>query len=194
MNDQYCRPDPIRPPTPSAKIGSQRPNAPPSGSTTVPVAGARPGSRRSRAGLGGASHPRTTPARKPSPRGGLVDRAVAGVAVVADRRPRHEHAGRHRVDGDRCGEGGGAVDAAVEDLPLVGVVPALVADAGAGEVDHGVDAVEDGAELDVDRAPGGVPAHLVSGPAPGARGAPPRGRRRAGAGRGTNRSDRTSRR
>ena len=104
--------------------------------------------------------PRTTSARKPLPRPvASVSTLVAPVAVEADGRAAQEHATASGRGRPWCGRASvGALRAALEDPPLLLVAPPLVADALAGQVDHGVDAGEAGG---VDGAGGRVPADLV---------------------------------
>ena len=117
---------------------------------------------RRRAGAVHASHASTTSARKPSPRARLlVELLVAAVAVEPDRR-----AGQQQL---RAALGPPMVSASnvvvrvprLQHLALVLVAPALVADAGAGQVDDGVDADE---RLGVEPAGSRIPADLA-GPA-----------------------------
>ena len=89
---------------------------------------------------------------------GLVDRPRAGVAVEADSR-RGDEDRRLRIEHrDGMRDGLGAADPALPDLALVGIGPALVADADAGQMDH---AVDPGQPIEVDRAATGVPLGLV---------------------------------
>jgi hypothetical protein len=54
----------------------------------------------------------------------------------------------------------GRADPAVAEDPLVGIGPAVVADAGSGEIDHGLDALE---RCRVELPDGRVPLDLVGG-------------------------------
>jgi hypothetical protein len=87
----------------------------------------------------------------------LVDRGVAGVAVEVDAGGADERAGFFG-GGNGPGECGGRVDAALDEQPLVCGGPPMRADVGAGEIDHRVDVVHDGA---VDDPGGRVPAALA---------------------------------
>ena len=142
IQGHHCRPLPSGPPSPSLISGSSRPNAPPGGDITSPVADHRDPDRRPRhAGSVSASHARTTSARKPSPPGGLLgELLVAAVAVEADGGAADEHAGERLERGQGLDERPGAEHPGVADRPLVLLGPAVVADAGAGQVDGGVDA------------------------------------------------------
>ena len=89
----------------------------------------------------------------------LGEALVAPVAVVAHGRAGDEDGRRAIEAGHRSGEEAGGLEAAVEDLLLAGRGPFLVADPGAGEVDHGVDALEGGG---VDGAGPRVPGDAVA--------------------------------
>ena len=93
--------------------------------------------RRSRGGLPVGAHAgeEVVAGRRRLVEGGLVARAV-----VAHRRSRHEDPRPIVHRRQRRGEQRRAGDAGLADLVLVLVAPAVVADPGAGEVDHGVDA------------------------------------------------------
>ena len=93
-------------------------------------------------------------------RSGLVDGDVAGVAVVAHGRGADQHRRCGVEGGDGARDGTGAEAAAVEDLPLVGVGPPVVADPGRSEVDDRVGALE---RPQVDGAALRVPRDLVRG-------------------------------
>ena len=156
---------------------------------------ARRAGRRPRPACWRASQARTTSQRNPCPVGlSSVRTSSPRSAVDADRRPADQRpaAGRGRParpapSATVCG----AVDARGEDLLLVRRRPPVVADAGAGEVDHRVDAVQ--------RAPGRARA----GPGPtgsprrcaarGGRGARPRRREPSGAPTARRRSGRRHR-
>ena len=104
-----------------------------------------------------ASQSSHSPARKPRPGGRrLVDDAVAGVAVVADRAgvDQHGHAGFD--DGARQHLGG--ADAAVAQALFERARPALGADVDAAQVHHGVDAAQ---RARVELAGVGIPEQLV---------------------------------
>src|SRR6266536_1401715 len=88
----------------------------------------------------------------------LVERLVAAIAVVADRRGRDEYRWRTCEFRERARQQRRAVRARLEDQALACVGPPLVADAGAGKVDDTADAFEPGG---VDRPRLGVPAELV---------------------------------
>ena len=81
-------------------------------------------------------------------------RQVAAAARQVD----WQSVGRSVETGHRRSEGGGRLDAAVADLGLVGLGPSVIADAGSGKVDHGVDVTDAG---EVDDACRGVPGGLV---------------------------------
>jgi hypothetical protein len=93
-------------------------------------------------------------------RAGLVEDLVAPVAVEADGRTGHEDRGRLPELGQRAGQQDGALGPAAQDLELVLVGPAMVADASAGQVHDAPDALQ---RPDVDRAAVGVPPDLVAG-------------------------------
>src|SRR6266536_914501 len=88
----------------------------------------------------------------------LVERLVAAIAVVADRRGRDEYRWRTCEFRERARQQRRAVRARLEDQALACVGPPLVADASAGKVDDTADAFEPGG---VDRPRLGVPAELV---------------------------------
>src|SRR5918994_6751440 len=88
----------------------------------------------------------------------LVERLVASIAVVPDRRRRDDYRRAVREPGKSAREETCALRARFEDQAFPGVGPPLVADAGTSEVDDGADPFEAG---DVDRARLGVPAQLV---------------------------------
>ena len=91
-------------------------------------------------------------------RGRLGERLVAVRPVVVDAGRRDQHRRLVRETGERAGEHVRALRARLEDEPLARRRPALVADAGAGEMDDGVDALEPGG---VDRTRVGIPGELV---------------------------------
>jgi hypothetical protein len=94
---------------------------------------------------------------------GLVDDAVAGVAVVVDAVDREERArpvGCGQL-GHRAGEGPGGLDPAVQQHPLVPLGPSPIGHPRSGEVDHGLGAGQRGG---VDAPGGRIPRDLV-GPA-----------------------------
>ena len=137
----YWRPLPSRAPRPERE---QRLAAGPArrrtAASTSPVRASTTRAPASRAGRGGrlpvlAQLGQETRSR----RGGFVDDAVAGVAVVADRAGVDQRAARppRRPRADSTSVG---VDAAVAQALLERARPALAADVDAAQVDHGVDA------------------------------------------------------
>ena len=91
---------------------------------------------------------------------GFIDAPVAGLAVPADCGARHENL-RGGVELRDClDDRAGAINSAVEDLTLVVIGPAMVADPGAGEVHDGLGALELG---EVDGAGSWIPGYLVGG-------------------------------
>ena len=134
-------------------------SAPPLADRTMPVRRCATRMPASAAGWVAASHATHTSARKSWP-GALcsVELLVAAVAVEADRRSRQQHRRLAVEAGQRAGQEVGVRTRLSMISLLVGVGPAVVADAGAGQVHDGVDAVErrcvDGARL-------GIPADGV---------------------------------
>ncbi len=148
---QLCHwsPEPILPPRPNLKSGSCFLSAPPSADSTMPVRRNATRTPSPVAGAAAASHCFADLGEEAVPAGDVSSNVVVGAgAVEADRRAGQQDlraVGRPRRSA--FGDERGADRAALEDLALVVVGPALVADAGAGEVDDGVDAVE-GAVVD----------------------------------------------
>jgi hypothetical protein len=102
-------------------------------------------------------------------RGRLGECLVAAVAVVADRGRRDEHGRFPRGLRDALHEVSGAYDATVADPVLLGRRPPPLRDRLAGEVEHGVDAVEGlGRRRSLERIPADDPLGEVAdhGPSP----------------------------
>ena len=91
---------------------------------------------------------------------GFIDAPVAGLAVPADRGAGHEDLRRSVELRDCLDDRAGAINSAVEDLTLVVIGPAMVADPGAREVHDGLGALELG---EVDGAGSWIPSYLVGG-------------------------------
>ena len=155
-----CRPSPIRPPSPRRKTGSSRASAPPAGLSTMPKRRWTTRIPASRAGSAAVSHAWQTRDRKPSPgRLSFVDRLFRwAIAVVADGGGGDEQAGPPVQADQGQGQGFRAGHAAEKDLVLVPGAPAAAGDAGAGEVDHHVGALQ---PVRLDPAPARIPGDLA---------------------------------
>ena len=155
----HCWPEPSLPRIPKRQSRASRSQrAAVGGRARCRCGCAAPGCRPPRPARRPPPTPTTTSARNPVPgRAGLGELLVATVAVDADGRAGHEH---RRLGGRATASASasrrGALRAALEDLPLLVVGPALLGDALTGEVHHAVEPLEAGG---VDVAALDVPTH-----------------------------------
>ena len=137
----YCLPLPRRAPSPNENSGLRRFSTPPDGRQHQSGASQYDAGTR----LLGECRRSLPVLAQPGEeaiagRGGLVDDAVAGVAVVADRTGVDED--RHLGVGDGPGQHLGGADAAVAQALLERARPPLGAHVDAAQVHHGVDAAQ----------------------------------------------------
>ena len=154
----YWRPLPSRAPSPSDEERLEAASMPPDGrqhqTRCAPAPRARPACAADvRRGLPVLAEPGEEAVAR---RRRLVDDAVAGVAVVADRARVDQH--RHTRLDDGARQHLGRADPAVAQALLERARPALVADADAAQVDDGVRAAQ---RARVELAGVRIPEHLV---------------------------------
>ena len=133
----YWRPFPSRAPSPNENSGLSRPSSPPDGESTNPVRTVTTRAPASRAAAVAASQSTHRPRQEARTGGsGLVHRAVAGVAVVADGTGVDQR--RHPGFRDRLRQHLGGIYAAVPQALLERTRPASTADADAAQVHYRV--------------------------------------------------------